>query len=1227
MPVFKGINFIWAGLSFLKCATCGNFGHVFSGCSSSEKTFGLGFKKRFLCSNLDKKCLVLIYAKKQAPVSCFVSFGGATWASVVSGSPKNLSSTLFVETNMNIELVGDPKLTTVTTSEVAILASCVSVLKHLFENVSDQVADISHKLDRLLAVSLASFVVLPTLEHNPMLNMAVDTLLFVPPMPSVIAAVAQDIFPSGFRVLTAKVGGLKTSLLVLENSIKIIMNKLNSFGSGSSEDIIRWHTVLNNNISIVTETKFHSSVKSWITNKFSGVRVFTSGLDAGFLGAGVALIMNENLARHVLKISEILGRLLMVRLLFKNKQCVSVLGLYVEASQNRRTIQADLINSFIARACNKSTFIILGVNALVNCLYIKAFTWSNFRGIEKTIDFVFISQSLIVDVNEFFNTDHSSVQITIGLGRILDLVLRAIHVQANRNKLELLVSKLVKASYSVLSDEFVSLLDIWISLDFVNASVVKFLFLLESHFNAIRIMEGWTKKCIVIGDISDDWSHQFQLLEYVFDDAFSNIMHPIEVDEFFGVVLDLPDNKAAGLSGMTIQSPIFAIGSVIENALEKNCKLWLVLQDIRKAYDSVKRQEAVCGYRLNSHYVAKTGHVNLQNGFISFFAAGAFATTQHILNIASEFFRLSDILINNDKTVMIPINCRMVVPFLSISDAPISIAKKEVSHCYLGVFLSSDELSKPSLAKAHSNVWFFANLVLKKAISNKQFSYLVLAVLYFIIGYKTQFSFVSASVYQKWDVLIQKGLKLKSGLSLDFLNNAEGKVAAMVCFANSVSSWHPVYPLCFPVHISVNPLNNFLAGVVRVFLDSGLFLGNLVCDVFCFQNRTSLFEILSESMYFRCLPSLCHYEIAFKRLNLHGPVPVWFAIAVYHLYVAGSFNIGSSPLVVTSVKNILDSHKFRSVHDWLSGLGAFNFSVYTDGFLCGLRSMNMKAGAAVFFEDINLGLGVEVFGIISSTLVELQAIVLALECVPSSSSVYLFSDSQAALNACNNRANLLASVSSHLGQLLHSWFKKCFILANGNTISGNSRHFVGSDAKIVNSCILSDIDWCKLFLVWHPDSHMAAGFTSYHSAGFLCLYCGNVELSDHVFSCMFDAAAWFQLFVDFASTWKTVSGLSYASFHVSQMLSNCLADLKLVVLLCKSFVLMDWCQEATSCFNNSKVVSGKVVEFVRSLCLSFRNDIWLVRSKHCVYMKKHGLIPYNSSILVLVSGGMSVFSA
>ncbi|KAG9286903.1 hypothetical protein G9A89_012453 [Geosiphon pyriformis] len=122
---------------------------------------------------------------------------------------------------------------------------------------------------------------------------------------------------------------------------------------------------------------------------------------------------------------------------------------------------------------------------------------------------------------------------------------------------------------------------------------------------------------------------------------------------------------------------------------------------------------------------------------------------QYALNIANEFFNINNISINNEKTVVILINQGVKVAFLSISGQPISIVRKGKVHYYLGIFLSTKELSKPSITKAHFDVRFFVNVVLKKAITDKQFSYLVLAVLQSIINYQTQFSFVSSNVYYK----------------------------------------------------------------------------------------------------------------------------------------------------------------------------------------------------------------------------------------------------------------------------------------------------------------------------------------------------------------------------------------------------------------------------------------------------------------------------------------------
>ncbi|KAG9306147.1 hypothetical protein G9A89_016051 [Geosiphon pyriformis] len=232
----------------------------------------------------------------------------------------------------------------------------------------------------------------------------------------------------------------------------------------------------------------------------------------------------------------------------------------------------------------------------------------------------------------------------------------------------------------------------------------------------------------------------------------------------------LYEDNFSVLKGTTTQTPIFAIGSVVENPLEKNRNLWLILQDMQKAYNS--HQKSVYGYKLNSYFVSRSGRSEFQAGLSFFFAAGAFvddtiwvgsnqAATQHILNIASEFFRINNISINNDKTMTISINSRISNQSLFISGSPIFIAKKGESYWYFGIFLSTDGLSKPSLAKAHLDICFFSNLVLRKVVSNKQFLYLVSAVLYPIISYRIQFSFVSVGVYNKWDTLIFSWHKVK----------------------------------------------------------------------------------------------------------------------------------------------------------------------------------------------------------------------------------------------------------------------------------------------------------------------------------------------------------------------------------------------------------------------------------------------------------------------------------
>ncbi|KAG9297895.1 hypothetical protein G9A89_000093 [Geosiphon pyriformis] len=96
-----------------------------------------------------------------------------------------------------------------------------------------------------------------------------------------------------------------------------------------------------------------------VLSLFNGVWVFTSGLESGYLDVGVIVIMDSSLARHVNRVFEMSGQLLSIKLLFKDKILVSILGLYTGASSVVWFFQTGKINSFIVKAANESSFVIL----------------------------------------------------------------------------------------------------------------------------------------------------------------------------------------------------------------------------------------------------------------------------------------------------------------------------------------------------------------------------------------------------------------------------------------------------------------------------------------------------------------------------------------------------------------------------------------------------------------------------------------------------------------------------------------------------------------------------------------------------------------------------------------------------------------------------------------------------------------------------------------------------
>ncbi|KAG9301754.1 hypothetical protein G9A89_003301 [Geosiphon pyriformis] len=506
----------------------------------------------------------------------------------------------------------------------------------------------------------------------------------------------------------------------------------------------------------------------------------------------------------------------------------------------------------------------------------------------------------------------------------------------------------------------------------------------------------------------------------------------------FGV---LHGDNFSVLKGISTQVLVFAVGLGLKMFLRRIrnfgwfCKICVrhmtllvgtVLRiNKRIFYDlllcEVKRHEHLCEYQIDTKFVAKLGRVESGDRMFSFFAAGTFvdntiwvedcqASIQYALNIASKFFTINDISINNEKTVAILINQGVKITSLNINGQPISIAERDKTHRYLGIFLSTEGLSKPSLAKTHSDVCFFVNIVLRKTITNKQFSYLVSAILQPIVNYHTQFSFVSSNVCCKWDALVRKGLKLKAGLLHDFLNAAlyhlllyglksfeqiqvKSKLATVVVFSNAsgilghlfnhrfldlqVLDW----ALLDPLHL----MNNFLAGVVKILLGNKLSLMNNLPCAFC---------------------GLGNFPMSL-RLDPRGPVPHWFEIISRFLHDGGALLSGLAKADWLSDLDILASKKFSDLHSSLHELWSGSFVIYMDGLLKDYGSSGVTGGVAAYFPTIDYSIGVRVHGLLSSTLTELQAVALVLECVPSFSTVLIHFDSQAAIDACVSELSLL----------------------------------------------------------------------------------------------------------------------------------------------------------------------------------------------------------------------------
>ncbi|KAG9291472.1 hypothetical protein G9A89_021891 [Geosiphon pyriformis] len=1263
-------------------------------------------------------------------------------------------------------------------------------------------------------------------------------------------------------------------------------------------DVLYWHVNSGFTIFFVTEMKLRSSVGPWIKDKYEGVCIFTSGLDVGFLGAGIAIIMNNSLACHVSKVEEVSGQVVAVWLLFKNKLSVSVIGLYVGASSGVCFGQAFEVNFLIAKTVNSSTFVVLGEDFNKNrsgrsasfrfCSslgLVNSFS-GNSRGVERTIDFIFVSENLVSAVAghrvglvlDFFDTNHNAIKVSVGLDGLLNVYLNSLRKQANKNcwkfnikdadvtewfcfrdcssvmvlgikddflaaaaeqdldamwfllkkvlvdsadnifsqhwfsefqcsknkqsskflGLELLIVKIVKKFGLTDTFGFDCLVKKWSILDADKAfmlmdmvqsgqkkvAILKFLSIIKKEYRKFKLYESklvqeasirkaikkrMEKFCSDKGNmirsvvldhlfidnelvlepekmvpsvLPDLWARQYASLAYVKNDAFSDVMSAITLDKLLLVVGSLPNGKAAGLSVLTntclitliettrkilskilsdrisfvcsrfgilrgdnfsvlkdtsIQSPVFAVGSVTydsvgwhylranlhhikicgrfinffgsiyEDRVNKVMTDFGLLNDYRGEvfspllwrifYNSllckVKRHEHLCGYCINTKFVVRTDRIENSGGMSSFFATSAFVDDMIWIGncqASIEFFYINNISINNEKTVAIPINQGVKIATLSISGRLISIARKGEAHRYLGIFLSTKELSKPSLVKAHSDVRFFVNKVLRKVITDKQFSYLVLAVLQSIVSY------------------VKKDFRSKACLPHDFPNAAlhhlslyglksfkqvqsERKMASMVLFANTsgifgclfkhrfldlqVLSWTPLNPFQYPVKLCVSPVNNFLVDVVKILMNIDFSLVNNLFNAFHYPGYFSMPSILEKFLYFDSVYSLK----CFGCLDPWGLVPLWFTIASKY-FLNQSFS---------SFHSSVASNMFSSVQNGLHEIWFGYFEAYMDGSLKGAGSADVSSGAAAYFPVLGLGVGVRVCGLLSSTMVELQTVALALECVSSSSSVVLYLNSQAAIDVCISEMllevldfrnhcwverkhvfNLIRNkdlsvnwikvkdYAGVLGNMEADRFAEHFLVADDTVVLGNAHHFVrdvfrsicyacweagpGRNVVSANICKSANLH-TYLMKALHKRLPVVVRKRLYNRCypDVQYLLCREIELPDHVFTCSQDVHIWREILLEASMHWAFL------------VFDSCHLDIGRYLVLCKGFVMKVWCAEAVDVFDDVKKASCVVVDFVRFLV-------------ELVDIEKAGLVGDNGLVLGLFHCVSSVLS-
>src|SRR4051812_28908007 len=271
---------------------------------------------------------------------------------------------------------------------------------------------------------------------------------------------------------------------------------------------------------------------------------------------------------------------------------------------------------------------------------------------------------------------------------------------------------------------------------------------------------------------------------------------------------------------------------------------------------------------------------------------------QQTLDIASEFYQINNIDINTNKTISIVLNDTKATNFqLKIKHQLIQHLDIEESERYLGIYLNHQGIKNPTMAIINREIVNTIQNIKRKAITDKQAHYIIHSVLYPIIEYRSQATYLPSSMVKKWDTMIRNAFRKKTRLAKDHplesihhpdLYNlksiedlqAESKITNMIIRINTpgitqefaiqqvlecqLIAWNPNNHLTSPTEDPYLARNHLIAGISTLLHHRQLHITIPKYPMSPQPNTPTIQEIVTKEEYCKLSPYLKKHHILYK---------------------------------------------------------------------------------------------------------------------------------------------------------------------------------------------------------------------------------------------------------------------------------------------------------------------------------------------------------------------------